>query len=92
MENGSNAKDRVENPEAHFAEPKEVIKDDSLSHNEKTNALQTWEQDERQLLTASNEGMSGSDEGLRSEDDNRLGEVILAEETIGETPKGKPSQ
>jgi hypothetical protein len=92
MENGSNAKDKVENPEAHFAEPKEVIKDDALSHNEKKNALNTWEQDERQLLTASNEGMSGSDEGLRSEDDNRLGEVILAKGTIGEKPKHKPSQ
>ena len=87
-----NAKDRVDNPEAHFAEPKEVIKDDTLSHSEKKNALHTWEQDERQLLTASNEGMSGSDEGLRSKDDNRLGEVIHAEETIGEEPKDKPSQ
>ena len=92
MKNGSNAKDKVENPEAHFAEPKEVIKDNTLSHNEKKSALHTWEQDERQLLTASNEGMSGSDEGLHPKDDNRLGEVILAEETIGEKPKVKPSQ
>ena len=83
--------DKVENPEAHFAEPKEVLKDDTLSHNEKKKALHTWEQDEQQLLTASNEGMSGSDEGLRSEDDNRLGEVILAKETIGEKPMHKPS-
>ena len=69
-----------------------LSKDDTLSHNEKKNALHAWEQDERQLLTASNEGMSGSDEGLRSKDDNRLGEVIHAEETIGEKPKDKPSQ
>jgi hypothetical protein len=65
MANTSKTKDKVENPEAHFAKPKQVVKDNVLSHDEKKNALNTWEQDERQLLTASNEGMSGSDEGLR---------------------------
>ena len=72
-------KDNVENPEAHYADPKEVVKDNALSHDEKKNALKTWEQDARQLLTASNEGMPGSDEGLRSDAGNRLGEVLRAE-------------
>jgi hypothetical protein len=90
MANRSKAKDKVENPEAHFAKPKEVVKDSALYHGEKKNALNTWELDERQLLTASNEGMSGSDEGLRSDDDNRLGEVVRAKGTIGEKPKHKP--
>ena len=84
-------KGKVEKPEAHFVKPKEVIKDKALSHDEKKNALNTWEQDERQLLTASNEGMPGSDEGLRPDDDNRLGEVLRAKGTIGEKPKHKPS-
>jgi len=87
----SKTKDKVENPEAHFAKPKQVVKDNVLSHDEKKNALNTWEQDERQLLTASNEGMSGSDEGLRVDDDNRLSEVVRAKGTIGEKPKHKPS-
>jgi hypothetical protein len=78
MANTSKAKDKVENPEAHFAKPKEVVKDNVLSHDEKKDALNTWEQDERQLLTASSEGMSGSDEGFRPDDDNRLGEVVRA--------------
>ena len=56
MANTSKAKDKVENPEAHFAKPKKVVKDNVLSHDEKKDALNTWEQDERQLLTASNEG------------------------------------
>ena len=85
------AKGKVENPEAHFAKPKEVVKDNALSNDEKKSALNTWEQDERQLLTASNEGMSGCDEGLRSTDDNRLGEVVRAKGKIGEEPKHKPS-
>ena len=71
--------------------PMEVVEDNALSHDEKKNALNTWEQDERQLLTASNEGMSGNDEGLPSDDDNRLGEVVRAKGTIGEKPKHKPS-
>ena len=85
------AKDKVENPKTHFDKPKEIVQDNALSHEEKKKALSTWEQDERQLMTASNEGMSGSDEGLHSDDDNRLGEVGKAKEEIGENPKHKPA-
>ena len=91
MPNTSKTKNKVENPEAHFSKPKQVVKDNVLSLDEKKHALNTWEQDERQLLTASNEGMSGSDEGLRVDDDNRLGEVVRAKGKIGEKPKHKPS-
>jgi hypothetical protein len=91
MANRSKAKDKVENPKTHFAKPKEVVKDNALSHDEKKNALNTWEQDERQLLTAGNEGMAGSAEGLRPDDDNRLGEVVRAKRKIGEKPKHKSS-
>ena len=43
----------------------DVMKDSKLSQEEdKTNALNTWEQDVRRLLTASNKGMPGSEEGL----------------------------
>jgi hypothetical protein len=85
------AQDKTEDPETHFEKPKEIVRDKALSHDEKKKALGTWEQDERQLLTASNEGMPGSDEGLHSDADNRLGEVIRAKEKIGEKPKHKPS-
>ena len=51
----------------------EIVQDKALSHDEKKRALNTWEQDERQLLTASNEGMAGSEEGLQSHDGNREG-------------------
>jgi hypothetical protein len=84
-------KDKVANPEAHFKKPKEVVQDDALTHEEKKKTLNTWEQDERQLLTASNEGMPGSKEGIRKDDHNRLGEVIKAKDKIGEKPKYKPS-
>jgi hypothetical protein len=85
------ANDKVENPKTHFDKPKEIVQDNALSHEEKKKALGTWEQDERQLMTASNEGMPGSDEGLHSDDDNRLGEVGKAKEEIGEKPKHKPA-
>ena len=91
MADSLSAKDKVENPEANFAMPKEIVQDKALSHNEKKKALNTWEQDERQLLTASNEGMPGSEEGLQSDDDNRLGEVVRTKEEIGEKPNHKPS-
>jgi hypothetical protein len=91
MADSLKAKDKVENPEAHFDKPKEIVQDKALSHDEKRKALNSWEQDERQLLTASNEGMPGSGEGLQSDEDNRLGEVVRAKEKIGEKPKHKPS-
>jgi hypothetical protein len=91
MADSLKAKDKVENPETHFAKPKEIVQDKALSHDEKKKALNTWEQDERQLLTASNEGMPGSEEGITSEDDNRLGKVVKSKAKIGEKPTHKPS-
>ena len=91
MADSLKAKDKVENPEAHFNKPKEIVQDNALTDDEKKKALNTWEQDERQLLTASNEGMPGSEEGLKSDDNNRLGEVVRTKEKIGEKPKHKPS-
>jgi hypothetical protein len=85
-------KDKILNPEVHFEKPKEVVQDDALSHDEKKKTLNTWEQDEQQRLTASNEGMPASDEGIRKNDHNRLGEVVQAEDKIGEKPKQKSSQ
>jgi hypothetical protein len=85
-------KGKILNPEAHFEKPKEVVQDDALSHDKKKKTLNTWEQDEQQLLTASNEGMPGSDEGVRKDDHNRLGEVVQAKDKIGEKPKQKSSQ
>jgi hypothetical protein len=92
MTQESNVKNEtIEQPETHFQSPAAVVKDRNLSHEEKKNALDAWEQDARQLLTASNEGMPGSEEGLVKEDNHRLGEVIRAKGKIGEPPKHKPS-
>ena len=84
-------RDNVDNPEAHYDKPADIPADKKLSSGEKSKALNTWEQDARQLLTASNEGMAGSAEGLKPGDNHRLGEVVRAKATIGERPKQKPS-
>ena len=83
--------DKIEQPETHFRSPTDVVKDSELSREDKKDALNTWEQDARQLLTASNEGMPGSEEGLDKKDNHRLGEVIRAKRKIGLLPKQKPS-
>jgi len=83
---------KVENPASHFDKPGEIIKDKALSNEEKKKALNTWEQDARQLVTASNEGMPGSDEGLTLEDPHKLGPVVRAKLHLGEHPKEKPSR
>jgi len=43
------------------------------------------------MMTASNEGMAGEDEGLDKGDSPRLGEVVRAKAKIGAKPKHKQS-
>jgi hypothetical protein len=43
------------------------------------------------MLTASNEGMEGDQEGLDQGNSHRLGEVVRAKEKIGAKPKHKHS-
>jgi hypothetical protein len=61
-----------------------------LSPDEKRQALNTWEQDAWQMLTASNEGMERDEEGLDQRDTHRLAEVERAKAKIGAKPKHKP--
>jgi hypothetical protein len=82
---------KAENPATHFDKPQDVVQDKTLSTDEKKKALNTWEQDAHQLLTASNEGMPGSEEGLPPDDHHGLGEVIRAKDAMGGKPKHKPS-
>jgi hypothetical protein len=83
--------DKIRQPEAHYRTPDDLVQDRHLSEQDKKHALNTWEQDARQLMTASNEGMTGSEEGLKPDDHHRMGEVVRAKEKIGEKPKHKPS-
>ena len=82
---------KQEKPQIHYEKANDVTADESLSPSEKKKALDTWEQDARQLLTASNEGMQGPSEGISPDDAPKLGEVIRAKADIGLKPKPKPS-
>ena len=77
--------EKLDRPAEHFASPADIVNDATLSNEEKEKALNTWEQDARQIMTASNEGM----EGHTPDDRSRLGEVIRAKEKIGAKPQGK---
>ena len=82
---------KVEDPATHFDKPDDVVHAVKLSLDEKQKALNTWEQDARQLLTASSEGMTGGEEGTQPDDRNRLGEVVRAKDKIGQKPRDKPA-
>lgn len=87
------AKDqKVENPSSTFDKPIDVVKAPDLTPDEKKKALNTWEQDARQLLIASNEGMPEPEEGVEKEDTHQFDEVISAKDAIGQKPKQKRSQ
>jgi hypothetical protein len=84
-------KAKLEHPANHYNSPDEITNDADLSEEEKRQALNTWEQDARQMMTASNEGMEGDDEGLDQSYTHRLGEVVRAKAKMGAKPKHKAS-
>ena len=84
--------EKMVSPATTYDKPHDILEDKELSHHDKKEALNTWEQDARQLMTASGEGMPGPEEGREPQDHHRLGEVVRAKDKIGENPKHKPSQ
>jgi hypothetical protein len=82
---------QIDNPATAFDKPSDVAHDTSLSPQEKRAALDTWEQDARQLMTASNEGMPGPQEGLEPDDHHRMADVVRAKRALGAKPQQKPA-
>ena len=66
---------KVQKPSTCFDEPQDVLVDSSLSKAQKVEALDTLEQDARQLAEASSEGMAGGER-------NKLQEVLIAKEKL----------
>ena len=79
--------DKIEHPQSHYATPDELIEDRALSLDEKINALKIWEQDARQMLTASGEGMPGSEEGIDPDSHHMLGQVKRARDKLQRSSK-----
>jgi hypothetical protein len=85
-------KQKVEHPAQEFDRPADVVHDEELSPKEKKKALDTWEQDARQLVTASNEGMPGDSSGPERDENHKLEEVVNAKAKLGAKPRHKPAQ
>jgi type IV secretory pathway TraG/TraD family ATPase VirD4 len=83
--------DKIEHPQGQYRTPDEILGDESLSDDEKKQALNVWEQDARQLLTASGEGMPGREEGLNKDNHNQLSQIERAKDELGEPLAYKPS-
>jgi hypothetical protein len=79
--------DKIEHPQLHYATPDQLIDDRDLSREEKLDALKIWEQDARQMLTASSEGMPGSEEGIDPSNHNMLGQVERAKDKLQRSAK-----
>jgi hypothetical protein len=89
---GNNAhRQKVEHPADSYARPADLVNDDELSLEEKLKALDIWEQDARQLVTASNEGMEGEDAGPDRDENHKLDQVLNAKQQVGAPPKPKPA-
>ena len=84
--------DKIEHPQSHYAMPDELIEDRGLSLDEKIKALKIWEQDARQMLTASGEGMPGSDEGIDPGNHHMLGQVERARDNLQRASKRTASR
>jgi hypothetical protein len=84
--------EKIEHPQSHYATPDELIDDRALSRDEKIKALKIWEQDARQMLTASGEGMPGSEEGIDPANHNMLGQVERARGKLHTAPTAGASR
>ena len=84
--------DKIEHPQSHYATPDELIEDRALSFEEKLDALRVWEQDARQMLTASGEGMPSSEEGTDRNDHPMLGQVERAKDKLQRSAKAAVSR
>lgn len=74
----TDANAKVEKPATHFERPEEVAADRTLSPEQKAKALETLEQDARQLEIAAGEGMGGGEP-------NKLHETLKAKDEIKPT-------
>jgi len=74
--------DKLTRPDAHFAEPEDVVADGSLSHREKSEVLDSLELDARLLEDAASEGMSGGEL-------NKLYEVLQAKDRLAREKKAE---
>jgi hypothetical protein len=72
--------DKIEHPQSHCATPDELIEDRAFPRRQ--NKGKIWEQDARQMLTASGEGMPGSEEGINPSDHSMLGQVERARDKL----------
>ena len=84
--------EEIENPAATFDRPSQIIKDRTLSEREKQAALDHWEQDDRDLMTASDEGMPEIDASQDQHDDDQLEDVMRAKRELGGELTPKASQ
>jgi hypothetical protein len=80
----SSKKARLERPADYYKSPEDITQDSELSPDEKRQALNTWEQDARQMMTASNEGMEGDDDPLRE-----IRVIVASAASRAETAKAK---
>jgi hypothetical protein len=79
--------EKIKHPQNYYETPDALTKDPELSSEEKKRALEVWEQDARQMLTASNEGMPGSEEGVSKSDHHQLDQVERAKNKLRDKPK-----
>lgn len=79
MEDEGQSAEKIHKPHAFFAEPHDVLTDPALSTAQKAEILATLEQDARQMVTASDEGMTGGEPG-------KLHEVLAAATTLALPP------
>jgi len=60
------------NPSSIFKKPRDVLEDNSLTHEEKIDILRRWSYDEREILVAEEENMLGG-----SDVNSPLSEIVL---------------
>lgn len=77
----------VSNPNRHFNAPRDVLRDDDLSYDDKKRILESWKQDAMRLAESTAENMSGGEESDLREVSKTLVELKSMQQAPQIAPK-----
>ncbi len=76
----------------HYAHPEEILRDQSLTKDQKIERLREWDQDLRQLMVASEENMPGTVSGQPAESLQAVTDALCKLGVSSDTKKESPAK
>lgn len=80
-------KEKLKDPGSIYHSPFDVLRDDELDDNQRLEILRSWEQDQRELDVAEEEGMAGGENSILTEIFSAMSQLNIPTENSGAPTK-----